>query len=481
MKFARLIGTIGVAVAVSAQQAPGMAASVSLAGAQYALNQAIPLVISEFGSFQIPDQSGEQDSLSWTLTNLKCDSFTIGSGTVLMAPSTGIGLTLGGIGIHCSGSWSAKEVNWPHPQTSGDVTVQMSGTSMTLTLDVTDSGNGHPVVAGNNAQISFGSFQINFSGSIIAWLLNLLHGLISKLVSNAIESQLPGIVNGVITNNLNPLLADIALELPLALPAPFNISEVRYGMTSSPAYTSSYAGAGLQGDIVPIANPVTPPINTSAIPPFDAAAASSYVQVLLSSYTFETAIYTYYEAGLLVFEIPSSQVPGGLNNTANYGPIAPFMNSKYPNDPVGIQLGVSAMPQFDIQPNNISIIVPVDFTFNITANTSSQIQAFVMNADARLSMDLAIGLNSLHQTALLPDLTYLGATLSLVSTNVGHVDIGLLQDLVNIVFTDIAMPLANKLLANGIPLPSSASLNLTNTQLLVEAGFVTAASDFVLA
>ena len=31
------------------------------------------------------------------------------------------------------------------------------------------------------------------------------------------------------------------------------------------------------------------------------------------------------------------------------------------------------------------------------------------------------------QIALLPDLTYLGAAISLVSTNVGHIDIGLLQ------------------------------------------------------
>lgn len=48
---------LGCVSSVSAQ-APGMAASVSLAGAQYALNQAIPLVVQEFGTFTIPDQNG---------------------------------------------------------------------------------------------------------------------------------------------------------------------------------------------------------------------------------------------------------------------------------------------------------------------------------------------------------------------------------------------------------------------------------------
>ena len=58
--------------------------------------------------------------------------------------------------------------------------------------------------------------------------------------------------------------------------------------------TSPYR-ACISGDVVPISNPTTPPINASAIPPFDNAAASSYIQILLSSYTFETAIYTFYK------------------------------------------------------------------------------------------------------------------------------------------------------------------------------------------
>lgn len=103
---------------------------------------------------------------------------------------------------------------------------------------VTDSGNGHPVIAGNNFKVRAGrclwvvfpgayarlnppcadqhrlvqhrassldlgtpcpSCRIpracpqNFSGGIVGWLLNLLHNLISNLVSGQIESKLPGV------------------------------------------------------------------------------------------------------------------------------------------------------------------------------------------------------------------------------------------------------------------------------------------------
>jgi hypothetical protein len=49
---------------------------------------------------------------------------------------------------------------------------------------------------------------------------------------------------------------------------------------------------------------VTPPINASAIPPFDGAAGSSYIQILLSSYTFETAIYTFFKVIVLTCPDP---------------------------------------------------------------------------------------------------------------------------------------------------------------------------------
>jgi hypothetical protein len=46
-----------------------------------------------------------------------------------------------------------------------------------------------------------------------------------------------------------------AIALPLGLPAPYNIAEVRYGLTAAPVVGTgsggAYMGVQLQGDIVP--------------------------------------------------------------------------------------------------------------------------------------------------------------------------------------------------------------------------------------
>lgn len=320
---------------------------------------------------------------------------------------------------------------------------------------------------------------------------------------------------------------------------------------------------------------------------------------------------------MLVFEIPPSQVPGGLNNTAGYGLIAPFMNSMCachwvdlvvqlevttpcqperpppavlllqtrttpsvfkwaltPCEKCGVALQDEGVPgsyptlsvqarirhsagqhqhhparrlyvqhlhqrerrgpglrherRFPVRGSGLRGVLPAcvrgmrlprhAYTFPVQPEHGRQDRHKLAHAGSCRGGSVVHLLRLLHlrvrpvaslQTALLPDLTYLGAALSLVSTNVGHIDIGLLQSLVDLVFTDIAMPLANKLLAvratsscsserpaphptpthlthtrapqNGLPLPSSAGLNLTNTSLLVENGYLTIASDFVVA
>lgn len=182
----------------------GAAGSISQAGAQYALDAAIPMVGSEdtsarsswvaaevrnahdlqveqhFGTINIPDQNGNQDSFDWSLTDLSCVGLTIGSGAITTNPTTGIGATIAGVGIGCSGNWHARETVWPHPSFSGGFKVTMSGTTGGLALMLV-APNGYPVATANNIVINVGSIDISFSGDkILDWLISLFKGKIER-------------------------------------------------------------------------------------------------------------------------------------------------------------------------------------------------------------------------------------------------------------------------------------------------------------
>jgi hypothetical protein len=53
-----------------------------------------------------------QDGFDISVKNIGCQGFTVGSYSANMAGS--VGITLGGIGVQCSGDWSFKLHIWPH-------------------------------------------------------------------------------------------------------------------------------------------------------------------------------------------------------------------------------------------------------------------------------------------------------------------------------------------------------------------------------
>ena len=58
---------------------------------------------------------------------------------------------------------------------------------------------------------------------------------------------------GTIITDANAALLKLPMEVPLNLRAPFDVAEVRYGLTEAPvAGASGFVGFQLQGDVVPL-------------------------------------------------------------------------------------------------------------------------------------------------------------------------------------------------------------------------------------
>lgn len=260
-----------------------------------------------------------------------------------------------------------------------------------------------------------------------AGLLDLFKGLIENAITGAVQSTFTSAIGNFITNKVNPELAAIPMDLPLKFRAPYNIAEVRFGLTANPVITDSYIGVGLQGDVVPIANPVPPPITPPALPPFNPASANNYLQMQLSSYTFDSAAYTFYQAGVAQWTIPSSSLPPGFNNTAVYGLIAPELPLEYPGSAVSVNLTATSQPSLTISPGGLNVSANAAAGFLVSANNGSTVTAFTLGVSAQLAAEITVGPDSNGSTAILGSISYLGCNLTVLSSNVGTVNAGLLQ------------------------------------------------------
>lgn len=182
-----------------------------------------------------------------------------------------------------------------------------------------------------------------------------------------------------------------------------------------------------QGDVVPIADPQSPPITPPSIPAFNPDDADHYMQGQLSSYTLDSAAYTYYSAGLTQWLIDSTKIPMGLNSTDSYVLIAPGLPLAYPKSSVSLNVGFSALPDISFGNGGINVTAPISIAWEVNADNGSLANPFSILATTSLSGDLRIGTDSNGSMAIMGTVEYLSAQLSTLSSDIGTINTGLLQ------------------------------------------------------
>jgi hypothetical protein len=110
-----------------------------------------------------------------------------------------------------------------------------------------------------------------------------------------------------------------------------------------------------------------------------------------------------------------------------YGIIAPGLVLAYPGCYVSINAVVNTQPTLAIGTSGLNASVPVALEFLVAANNGSTVSAFTIDSDTAMSATLSIGPDSTGALALMGQLEYLSAALTLASSNVGSVNTGLLQ------------------------------------------------------
>lgn len=473
------------ATAVAQQNAPGISASVATAGLQYALNTALPIVEGIIDRLDIPYISFVVDSFNASLSNFACSNFSVPVGNVLMSNATGIGIQLAGIELQCAGDWAFYQVDIHIPSGGGSFTALVAETGASLAVDVTlDPASGHAVVAARDVAFTIGTVDVNFSGSAWDWLINLLKSTIINALTGALTNAFDTGITSLVDNTLNAALANSTYALPLGLPAPYNELEWRFGLASSPVFNGSYFGLPFLGDIVAANNPVPAPITPPALPGFNPAYAARYVQAYVSAYTPMSALYVLYTSDLLTWLLPPGDLPLGLNNTAAYALIAPGMAAAYPGGQVWIYVLDSDMPVVDISAaGGITVTAPLLLGFNVNTTdwNNDTTNAFALDVGLGLSVNLSISsAPDGTSQAIVGDIRYVSANISVASTNVGPVSTGLLQAAIDLLFNGVVVPAINALLSGGIPLPSSPLFSLADTTLDVQDGYVLVGSNFTL-
>ncbi|KAA0177462.1 hypothetical protein FNF27_01239 [Cafeteria roenbergensis] len=481
----RLALLAAAAASVSAT-APGVRASISSHALKYIVDTALPVVQKKFSTISIPNEDSKHGKVKVSISNGVCHLNSLGSGSLSPVPGQGIAGSIQGISVDCSAHIKAKLSIWPHPSCSFDVRGSVNGASAGLVIGVAETG-GKPVLSSKSVSVNVGSFKLSFHGGVCGFVAKLINGIASLFfknkVNHMIEKEVSSVLSQFINNDANAIISAIPLDIPLPVKAPYNIADVDFHLANAPAFDTGYMGMDVVGSIVNSKTKAPAPFPAPTIPAWSNASAAHFLQIFLSPYVLESAVWTYQQAGLMEYTVKHTAIPAGFPvqlNTDALALIAPGIKTAFPGDFVDLQI---TMPQgkkatITASPAGVAASVPLNIEFN-AVTASGDKNAFVLGCDFDGAIALKAETNSTTGFPMITgNLSYLKCPLSVVSSNVGAVDPGLADVLLNFVFSGLVTPFVNVLLNVGLPLPTTKGLTFRNFRLINGNGYVMVATDF---
>jgi len=181
--------------------------------------------------------------------------------------------------------------------------------------------------------------------------------------------------------------------------------------------------------------------------------------------------------------VPAS-LPIALNTT-DLAAAAPQLLLEYPGMWVDVNVSLASKVSVNFAHNPAQFTAPIalDFIVEDTAAPGVGPDGFkptsVFTLGCNMSTALSVGIQrSGYNQTLRGNLSYIECPVHVVSSNVGPVTDGLLKTVVDVLLPDVILPALNILFNTGLPLPHATGLNITDTVLDFDQGFVDLGTDF---
>nr|XP_048301474.1 BPI fold-containing family B member 2 [Myodes glareolus] len=304
------------------------------------------------------------------------------------------------------------------------------------------------------------------SNSTSQELLDLVQEHIRADLSNTLCLQVSGLVQ-----DLNVHLGTLIGLSPVGPE-----SQIRYSVTSTPTITSNYMSMDVRAILFLLGKPILLPLHGAHpfVLPRPLGDEDAMATVGLSQHLFDCALLMLQKAGSLNLEI-TGQLNSKNNplNTSTLGQLIPEVASQFPEPmPMVLKVQLGATPMVTLRTNSSALqLRPV---VEVLAVSSSSALQFLFSLDVMVNLNLQL---SVFKAKLRGTTSMLGGLqLSVVTSNVGSIDMDQVYTLISTVFQKPLLDHLNALLGMGIALPSVLNLHYVHSEVSICEGYVVISS-----
>nr|BAM21037.1 bactericidal permeability-increasing protein [Oplegnathus fasciatus] len=437
-------------------------------GLQYGKHVGAGWIQDKLESITFPDISGEIDisifgTVYYTLTGMtitKCD-FPEPS-VEFYQDSTGFKTSISGLSVALTGGWRTQ---FGIIHDGGSFDMAIFNVDVTSVVELGMDPDGHLSVTSVRCEAVVGDVDIQFHGGA-SWIFEPFVDHYKGRIRGEIEGKIcPNVEESIINleSHLQAMKVSFDVDQYLTLDLP---------LTGSPVVDNSSLNLGLKGEFYSIKTHAEPPFEAQ---PFTMPEQPDYMlSVGLSEFTLNSASYAYYSAGLFQALINDSMVPPSSPvhlNTSAMGPFIPQLPKMFPGLLMDLQVYAREVPLFSFQPGAVALgFQGAIKAFAIQPN-GTQTPLFKLNVDSKFSGKVWIADERLKGSMAMNNLT-----LTLVSSEVGTFKTDAIEGLARMGAT-LAMARLNEKLGKGVVLPRMKDVQLVNTVLEMDEGFIAISSD----
>ncbi|CAK8677703.1 unnamed protein product [Clavelina lepadiformis] len=445
------------------------------AGLNYLKEFGLEEVRKHLRDISLPDESGSTSikvgHVDYSLTGMKIIGFNFGTTNIATSPPNRLPLSLYGGFIDVVGNWATKLKVIFTIKDHGRFEAKANGINIDLTVMFNVDSQGKPQVSAGNCRVDIGGFSVKVHGGA-SWLYNLILDLAKSSIKRSLQKQICPSVRKAIDIQAEKALHDLQVTANI-----FKNINVDYSLVGEPNMTSNSLSQGIKGIFYPKENPeikfpFPPPVISS---PFKAN--NKMAQVVVSTYSANTFMYSAWKSGLMDIWITKAILPekfAKYNLTTDLiAPLVPGFK-KFPGRPLKLRLTATNFPQVIIHPNVTIIKGEGDFlTYIVLKQNETRFEA--MNLHITFSVSAAVMIND---EKIVPKLADVSVHLTLKSSAVGKVPVNVVNLLLKGALKVSIMPSLNKYLSQGYLIPSFNGLSTVNSSIMLEKDYVEICSNF---
>jgi hypothetical protein len=429
-------------------------------------DEALPKILSGLGHKEMPVMTKTVGHGTFTLT-LQIRSLVLGDLTVNTKDSKVSFLTPDTIMFDLTQITGTAQFHWlydtPLGGDGGIGRVTILNTTALLVVRLSEADLRLKVTV-EQADVSIEDIAIQFSGNPTAesmnWILNSFKGEIQE----ALTKQLNDSLVEEAQEFFDQLFADAPLVIPLGSDSPLGVN---YSLPLAPKVADRYLELYSLAVVVEIKDPVSnPPLpHPCVLPAFNMTGGQ--IQLSVSEYTLNSALYATVRAGLTDFTVTNQMVKGGYLNTNMLDNFLPGIKRRFgANEPCELHCNVARYPSIHMFSNGISGAV----TFNcgivvVSAHETAVQLALPANFTGNFELKNWTVIGSIQDIEII--------SVDVVSSALGiNINPTELKEFLNTMLKLVLPTLSNSIFNKGLPLPAFPGLNTTDSSLVIKEGYL---------